>query len=78
VPYRNAAALTSYYTGVFSVIPCLGLILVPVAIVAGILGLIRAAQHPESHGRSHAWTGIALGLVSIAEHVGGWFLLNQP
>ena len=69
VPYRNATALTSYYLGVFSVVPCIGLLLALGAVPCGIAGLGHAKKHPESHGASHAWTGIVLGTFSLVGHV---------
>jgi hypothetical protein len=59
IPYKNVAALTAYYLGVFS-IGC-GLVLGLPALILGIIGLKHAAQHPEAHGKVHAWIGIVLG-----------------
>lgn len=75
IPYKNAAALTSYYLGVFGVafgcIPLLGLILPVVAIVLGVKGLKYRKAHPQAHGSAHAWVGIACGtLVLVAWCVG--------
>lgn len=68
VPYRNAAALSAYYVGVFSFVPCLGLPLAVVAIPLGIVGLKRARAHPQVYGRHHAWTAIVLGALSLLGH----------
>lgn len=69
IPYKNAKALTAYYVGVFSLIPCLGLILGPIAIVLGILGLGYAKKHPGARGQAHAIVGIVLGVLVLAGHV---------
>jgi len=61
IPYRNPMALTAYYLGVFSAIPCAGIPLGITAFVLGILGLRRAKAHPESKGKVHAWVGIIVG-----------------
>lgn len=61
IPYQNASALTAYYCGVFSLIPCLGLILGPIALYSGFAGLNYANEHPEAKGRVHAVVGILLG-----------------
>jgi len=61
IPYKNVPALVAYYLGVFSVIPCVGLPLGIAAVVLGIMGLRRAAKHPESKGKVHAWVGIIVG-----------------
>jgi hypothetical protein len=65
IPYRNGAALAAYYTGVFSLIPLLALLLGPLAIVLGVLGLRFAARQPMAHGRVHAWVGIIVGTITL-------------
>ncbi len=68
IPYKNPQALTSYYLGVASLIPCIGLITGIIALVLGIKGLKRAKVEPWVRGKAHAWVGIVLG--------GGMLLLN--
>jgi hypothetical protein len=68
VPYRNPYALTAYYLGVFSLIPCLGVLLALASIPLGILGLKHARAHPETHGKVHAWVGIVVGIVVLVAH----------
>lgn len=68
IPYKNGAALTAYYLGIFSIV-C-GLVLGVPALILGIMGLKYADQHPEARGKVHAWVGIILGslmtLISLA------------
>ena len=59
IPYKNAAALTAYYLGIFSIV-C-GLLLGIPALILGIMGLRNARLHPEARGKVHAWIGIVLG-----------------
>lgn len=67
IPYKNVPALAAYYCGVFSLIPCFGAILGPVALVLGIIGLRAASHRPAIRGQVHAWIGIVLGgLVGLA------------
>jgi len=61
VPYKNPFALFAYYLAVFSLIPILGLPLGLIAFILGIVGLIYASTHEETHGRAHAIVGIILG-----------------
>jgi hypothetical protein len=61
IPYKNGRALISYYCGVFTIIPIVGLILGPTAVILGVLGLKFAGQHPEAKGKAHAIVGIVLG-----------------
>src|SRR5687768_16705809 len=68
IPYKNPAALTAYYVGIFALFPCLALLLGPIAVVLGVIGFNRYRQTPIISGAVHAWIGIILG--------GGSFLLN--
>jgi hypothetical protein len=61
VPYTNPRALIAYYLGVFSLIPALGALLGPAALVLGILGLKHVKAKPAARGTGHAIAGIVLG-----------------
>jgi hypothetical protein len=61
IPYKNPKALIAYYCGVFSLVPCLGVIPGVAGVILGIMGLRYRAQHPETKGAAHAWIGIILG-----------------
>jgi DNA-directed RNA polymerase subunit RPC12/RpoP len=65
IPYNNGLALAAYYCGVFGLIPGLGLILGPTALILGILGWRYVRKHPEAKGTAHAIVGIVLGLFDI-------------
>jgi hypothetical protein len=71
IPYKNGKALAAYYTGVFSLIPCLGAILGPIAVVLGIMGLKYAKKHPIASGQAHAVVGIVLGGLTALGNIGG-------
>jgi hypothetical protein len=84
VPTGNKPALLGYYAAIASAIPYaaisssaswVGPALSVVAVVLGILGLVRARRHPEARGGGHAWFaivgGIVLGWVGVS--VIGWF-----
>jgi hypothetical protein len=70
IPYKNGKALAAYYTGVFSLIPCLGAILGPIAVVLGVMGLNYARQHPRASGQAHAIVGIVLGGLTALGNIG--------
>jgi hypothetical protein len=70
IPYKNPKALVAYYCGVFSLIPCLGAVLGPIALILGILGLKYGASHPTAGGAGHAWAGIVLGSLVALAHAG--------
>jgi hypothetical protein len=70
IPYKNPKALTAYYLGIFGLIPCLGLILGPTAIVLGVLGLRYKAKYPEAKGKAHAIVGLLLGSLETLANCG--------
>jgi hypothetical protein len=61
IPSRNGPALTSYYLGIFSLLPCFGLPMGIAAIYFGLQGLSRVRQNPEVRGGAHAWVGLICG-----------------
>jgi len=61
VPTKNGPALIGYYTAVFSLIPCLALLLGPIACICGYLGLKKYNENPEISGKAHAWVALILG-----------------
>jgi WD40 repeat protein len=61
IPTSNPKALAAYYLGVFSLIPILGLILGPLALIFGIKGKRYANANPKAKGWGHAIAGIVLG-----------------
>lgn len=71
IPYKNPPALIGYYVSVFSLIPCLGLLLGPIAIVLGIIGLRKKAQHPNVRGTAHALVAIILGALTTVGNIVG-------
>jgi hypothetical protein len=75
IPYKNSKALAAYYCGVFSLIPCVGAILGPIALVLGILGLNYAKEHPRAKGQAHAIVGIVLGGLTGLGNIGGMIAL---
>lgn len=61
IPYKNPHALIAYYLGLFSLFPCLGLLLAIPAFILGIMGLQRVKKNPVIRGSVHAWIGIVMG-----------------
>jgi hypothetical protein len=61
IPYKNPAALIAYYLGIFSLMPCIGILLAVPAFILGIVGLKQRAKNPVIKGSVHAWIGIVLG-----------------
>ncbi|MDQ2800558.1 MAG: hypothetical protein M3Y13_13080 [Armatimonadota bacterium] len=61
IPDKNPSALTAYYLGIFSIIPCLGLPMGIAAVVLGFRGLDLVKERPEVRGRTHALVGLIVG-----------------
>ena len=64
IPYKNVPALIAYYLGIFSLLPVIGLPLGMVAVVLGIMGLIKKSKMPQVRGTAHALIGIILGSIT--------------
>ncbi len=71
IPVGNGMALAAYYCGVFSFIPCAGMVLGPLAVIFGFLGLNRANKYPEVKGKGHSIAGIVCGGLTTLGHVAG-------
>ena len=69
IPLNNGMSLAAYYCGVFSFIPCFGLVLGPLAIVFGFLGLSHAKKYPDAKGKGHSIAGIVCGGLSTLGHI---------
>jgi tetratricopeptide (TPR) repeat protein len=72
LPVRNPQALTGYYIGVFSLIPCFGLVAGPAALILGMRGLRAVRERPELPGKAHAITATVLGALTT---LANWGLL---
>lgn len=71
IPYKNPLGLSAYYVGVFSFIPCAGLLLGPTALILGILGVRYRNKHPTAGGMGHAISGIVMGSITSLANWGG-------
>jgi hypothetical protein len=76
IPYKNPMGLIAYYLGVFSFIPCVGLLLGPAALVLGIMGIRYRNKHPTAGGLGHAITGVVLGSLTSLANWGGIALMG--
>ncbi|MEM7456496.1 MAG: hypothetical protein AAF456_19280 [Planctomycetota bacterium] len=61
IPYKNPKALISYYLGILSGLPLIGLPIGLTALVLGILGLRDRKRNPVIKGGFHAGVGIGCG-----------------
>jgi hypothetical protein len=77
IPYHNPLALAAYYCGVFSLIPGLALLLGPIAVILGILGIRSARVHERAGGIGHAITGLVLGILTTIANVVVAFIFGR-
>ncbi len=65
IPTQNPNALSSYYMGLFSILPLLGLLLGPLAILNGRKGIGQVKAEPQMPGKTHAYVGIGCGSLGL-------------
>lgn len=65
IPYKNPAALISYYLGLFSCLPILGFPMAIVALVLAFKGFKARRLNPRTHGIAHAWVGLICGAIGF-------------
>lgn len=69
IPYENPAALIGYYCGIFSLIPLIGLVLGPIAVILGVIGLVVASKKPGAHGTAHGVVALVAGGIGAGYHL---------
>jgi hypothetical protein len=72
IPTGNPAALWGYYSGILAIVPCVGLLAGPVAIICSIAGLRAYRRDPKIFGVAHCIVGLVTGTLGLAI---GMFLL---
>lgn len=75
VTTRNSAAATALAFLTFAIVPYLGILFCPGAIVMGIIGFWTSARAPALGGRSASVFSIIAGLVVCAVHIFLWWIL---
>lgn len=65
----NPTATVAYYFGLVGLVPCLGALLGPIAILLGILGLVQT-RDPEVGGKGRAKAGVWFGVLAVVINYG--------
>jgi len=82
IPTRNQPALLGYYYSIFGLLPVVGMLLGPVAVVYGLIGLERGNRLPRHIGYGHALFAVVAGIIgsiisySVASAVGVFLLMS--
>jgi hypothetical protein len=66
VPWKNPTAVYSYGVGLAALMPVLGVVLGPIAVLLGLIGFVHRRLRPKVHGTNFAVAGIVLGLLNTA------------
>jgi hypothetical protein len=74
---RNGASTTALAFVTYSLVPYLGILFCPGALVMGSIGLVRSIRAPHAGGRRASYTGILLGLVILCLQLFLWWLLYK-
>jgi len=64
---RSGWAIAAGYLGLFSIMPCFGI----VAVIVGLVAVRDIRKHPEKHGLGRAYFGVIVGALSMV----GWIAL---
>ncbi|HEX7174905.1 MAG TPA: hypothetical protein VF240_06460 [Pyrinomonadaceae bacterium] len=73
----NGAATTALAFVTYSLVPYLGILFCPGALVMGGVGLLRAQRAPHVGGRRAAATSIVLGVVVFGAQIFLWWILYK-
>jgi hypothetical protein len=74
---ENGAAATGMAFVTYALVPYLGILFCPGALLLGGLGLWRASRTPHAGGRRAAYTSIGLGLVIFCAQLVLWWVLYK-
>jgi hypothetical protein len=73
----NPTARFAYLCSLWAIVPFLGLVLGPAAVLIGIIGRLFERAHPSTRGSGQARAAIVLGLLTgLTNWLGVYFLLR--
>lgn len=61
----SATANVAYVFGLIGLVPCLGALVGPIAVLLGILGLVQC-RNPNVSGKGKAKSGLWFGMIALA------------
>ena len=75
LPDGNPAARRGYLFALFGLIPGLGIVCGPLAVILGFIGRRTARRDEQERGKGHAYASRVLGVLEIVCNAAGWFVL---
>jgi len=74
---RNGAAATARAFATYSLVPYLGILFCPGAVLMGASGVLRSYRRPEADGRGTGYISIAVGIIVLGVQLLLWWLLYK-
>jgi hypothetical protein len=79
MPSGNVSGITATARAfvTYALVPYIGIIFCPGALLLGGVGYLRASRTPHARGRRDAVVSIALGLVVLCAQIALWWVLYK-
>lgn len=74
---RNGASTTALAFVTYALVPYLGILFCPGAMLMGSIGLVRSYRAPQQGGRRTSYTSIFLGLLILCVQIFLWWILYK-
>ena len=75
--YQNGASAVARAFATYALIPYLGILFCPGAVLMGSLGLARSYRMPAVGGRGGAYVSIVAGVVLLVAQIVLWWILYK-
>jgi hypothetical protein len=76
-PNRNGASSTALAFATYALVPYLGILFCPGAVLMGSVGLIRQWRVPQLGGRNASYAGVVFGVMIFSAQVFLWWILYK-
>jgi hypothetical protein len=76
-PNRNGASSTALAFATYALVPYLGILFCPGAVLMGSVGLIRQKRVPQLGGRNASYAGVVFGVMIFGAQVFLWWILYK-
>jgi hypothetical protein len=76
-PRTSGLAITAFVLSLVAIIPCLGLLLAPIGVILGLVGVVTVAGSPARKGAGLAVAAIVIGAIVFGGQLWGGYMLWQ-